>query len=138
MYLKVTETSFETKETTTIWINYKSLKYTHITQKKKMSMYDLISNVGGTLGLFAGVSFVSLFEITEILLEIGFIILARLTSRSVKQQLTDTTLQRMSVSVSDQNEELKSRILDCERKIRELMEQKVDYSENQILTESKT
>ncbi len=36
-----------------------------------MQTFDLVSNVGGILGLFVGISFVNLFEISEILLEIA-------------------------------------------------------------------
>ena len=34
-----------------------------------MNIFDLISSVGGTLGLFIGVSFLILFELLEIILE---------------------------------------------------------------------
>ena len=59
---------------TTIQVYYRSLKYTWIGEQAKMNIFDIISNIGGTLGLFVGLSFVSLFEITEILLEALFIV----------------------------------------------------------------
>jgi hypothetical protein len=37
----------------------------------------MISNVGGTLGLFVGLSVVSIFEVTEILIEVIFILFRR-------------------------------------------------------------
>jgi len=37
----------------------------------------LVSNIGGSLGLFIGLSFVSLFEIFEILMEIVFTVIRR-------------------------------------------------------------
>ncbi len=58
-------------------IFYRSLKYTLITQKPKMLPFDVISNVGGTLGLFVGLSFVSLFEITEMVIEVILIMLRK-------------------------------------------------------------
>jgi len=58
---------------TEIYIYYKSLKYTSITQQAKIKWEQLISNLGGYLGLFVGLSFVSLFEITEIFIELFFI-----------------------------------------------------------------
>jgi len=55
-------------------VYYQSLKYTSITQIPKTKVFDLISNIGGTLGLFIGVSFVTLFEFGELLIECFFLI----------------------------------------------------------------
>ncbi len=55
---------------TEIYVYYKTLKYTSIIQQAKTKPEQLISNLGGYLGLFVGLSFVSLFEITEIIIEI--------------------------------------------------------------------
>jgi hypothetical protein len=55
-------------------VYYQSLKYTSITQIPKTKVFDLISNLGGTLGLFIGVSFVTLFEFGELLIECFFLI----------------------------------------------------------------
>jgi len=57
-----------------IYVYYSSLKYILITEQSQMHIIDLILNEGGTLGLFIGVSFVSLFEISKIILEIIMII----------------------------------------------------------------
>ena len=54
---------------TIIRVYYHSLRFTIISQKPKMLWIELISNVGGTLGLFVGLSFVSLFETAEVILE---------------------------------------------------------------------
>jgi hypothetical protein len=62
---------------TLIKVFYRNLKFTYISQKPKMLFFDVLSNVGGTLGLFVGLSFVSLFEIIEILLELIFTLLSR-------------------------------------------------------------
>ncbi len=56
-------------KTTRIKIFFGSLKYTSITQEPKMNFVDLISNIGGTFGLLIGFSFVTFFEIIEILFE---------------------------------------------------------------------
>jgi hypothetical protein len=53
---------------------YESLSYTVIDQIPKMNMLDLISNIGGNLGLFIGVSFLSFAEIIELFIEILFIL----------------------------------------------------------------
>ena len=39
-----------------------------ITQIPKISLFDLISNIGGTLSLFIGISFFSLVELFEFLI----------------------------------------------------------------------
>jgi hypothetical protein len=55
-------------------IFYESLSYTVIDQVPKMNILDLISNIGGNLGLFIGVSFLSFAEIIELFIEILFIL----------------------------------------------------------------
>jgi hypothetical protein len=51
-------------------VYYEDLKYTLIKQQAKIELFGLISNVGGTLGLFIGFSFISLLEIFEVLAEL--------------------------------------------------------------------
>lgn len=46
---------------------YKDLKYTEITQTAKTNIEDLLSDLGGLLGLFIGASFLSFAEIIELL-----------------------------------------------------------------------
>ena len=62
---------------TRIKMFYRSLKFTQVRQEPKMQLIDLVSNIGGTFGLFIGISFVSLFEITEILVHCFFITFGR-------------------------------------------------------------
>ena len=54
-------------------IYYSELSYIKISETPKTSIIDLLSNLGGTLGLFVGISFLSFIEIVEIILEIIFI-----------------------------------------------------------------
>jgi len=49
------------------------MKYTTVEELEKMNFFDLVSGVGGTLGLFMGISFLSFFEILDILIEIMFV-----------------------------------------------------------------
>ena len=51
-------------------VYYDNLEYISIEQVAKMSFSDLISNIGGNLGLFIGISFLSFAEIIEILIEV--------------------------------------------------------------------
>ena len=53
---------------------YKSLKYTEINQKPEILFIDFISNVGGIMGIFLGISFLSFIEIIELTFE-AFVIL---------------------------------------------------------------
>ena len=49
-------------------IYYSSLKYNLLTESPKMSIADLISQIGGSLGLFVSFSIFTLFEFMEILI----------------------------------------------------------------------
>ena len=53
---------------------YDDLRYTQMSQSQLMTFVDLISNVGGTFGLFIGISFLSLAEIFELIFQIIFIL----------------------------------------------------------------
>ena len=55
-------------------VNYANLQYTFINQIPTSDLISLISNIGGTLGLFLGISFFSLVEILEIFMEIAYIL----------------------------------------------------------------
>ena len=62
-----------------ICIYYRSLYFNIITQQPKMQIFDVISTVGCILGLFVGMSFVSVFELIEIFLEVVFVFFNRLS-----------------------------------------------------------
>jgi hypothetical protein len=55
-------------------VYFEDSAYTSISEIPKMSFLDLIANIGGNLGLFIGISFLSFAEFIELLIEI-FIIL---------------------------------------------------------------
>jgi hypothetical protein len=58
-------------------VYYESLQYTVIDQIAQMNVFDLISNIGGNLGLFIGISFLSFAELIELFVEIICIILGK-------------------------------------------------------------
>jgi hypothetical protein len=62
------------KHSISIYVYYKDLKYTLISNKPKTEFFTIISNMGGTLGLFLGISFLSFIEIFEILFHICHIV----------------------------------------------------------------
>jgi len=57
-----------------IFIYYNDLKYTLISEEPKTETFNFASNIGGILGLFLGISFLSFIEIFEFLFEIIFIL----------------------------------------------------------------
>jgi len=57
-----------------LFVYYKELKYTLISQEPKTVTFNLVSSVGGILGLFLGISFISFIELFEIFLEVIFIL----------------------------------------------------------------
>ena len=67
-------------------IHYESLKYTKISQIPKEKEFDLISSIGGLFGLFIGVSFVTLFEIAELFIEILFNFYS---NKKIRKKITD-------------------------------------------------
>jgi hypothetical protein len=54
-------------------INYNQLCYTQIKEAQKITAIDLATNIGGTIGLFLGLSLLSFIEILELLIEIIFV-----------------------------------------------------------------
>ena len=54
-------------------IFYDSLSYTISTESPKLDTVSFLANLGGTLGLFLGLSVFSLFELVEVLIELFLI-----------------------------------------------------------------
>jgi hypothetical protein len=50
-------------------VYYDQLSYTQISKDAKVELVDLVSSIGGLLGLFLGMSFLSFAEIVEMILE---------------------------------------------------------------------
>ena len=51
-------------------VYYKNFDYTLVSQTPKQELVDCVSNFGGLLGLFVGMSFLSFGELIEALIEI--------------------------------------------------------------------
>ena len=62
-------------------IYYDDLSYTVITESPKILIVNLVSNIGGILGLFVGISFLSFGELFEMFFEIIFIICEKKTQK---------------------------------------------------------
>jgi len=59
-----------------LYIYYNKLSYKFVSQNPKTEMFNFISNIGGLLGVFLGVSFLSFIEIFEIIYEIIIILIS--------------------------------------------------------------
>ena len=60
-----------------VFIYFDELKYTNIEQQPTLELVDVIANIGGTLGLFIGISLLSIIECIEL---IGTLILCMFRS----------------------------------------------------------
>lgn len=63
-------------------IYYDSLDYVAITESPSLNLVTLLSNIGGTLGLFLGISVLSFIEILEVFLEVAFVLYEKLQKMS--------------------------------------------------------
>lgn len=55
-------------------VYYGDMQYVTISEIEKTSLIDIVSGVGGTLGLFVGMSFMSFFELVDVLIETLFLV----------------------------------------------------------------
>ena len=63
-----------------LYINYNSLSYLNYEESPSISVYNLVSNIGGAIGLLLGMSLLSIFEVLEmIFVNIFFIFKHKLT-----------------------------------------------------------
>ena len=69
-----------------IWIYYPTLQYTEIIVTPQVTAFDLLTQIGGSLGLFVSFSIFILFEIIEIVVLIVHVLLSR---RSNKISISD-------------------------------------------------
>ena len=84
-----TNLDYETLKENILAVNvyFEALESTMIDEGKQMELVDLIASIGGTMGLFLGISVLSLFEIVEILLEILLSKTKKLKSNKIKNIL---------------------------------------------------
>jgi hypothetical protein len=67
-----------------IQVIYKEIKYTEITETPSMTWVDLIAAIGGTMGLFLGLSVMVFVEIIELIIEFLFIVARNCSNSSNK------------------------------------------------------
>lgn len=71
-------------------IAYEDIEYTMISEQPTLTIIDVIANVGGTLGLFIGISLLSVFELAEILIKILGIWLRNESKKHGKQSYSSS------------------------------------------------
>lgn len=67
-------TSNNVTSSTLFYFSVNDLSTLKITQIPKMTVFDFVANIGGTLGLFVGVSFLSFVELLELSIDLFFIL----------------------------------------------------------------
>lgn len=58
------------RQMVSVKVYYEDLNFIQITEVETSSLVDLLANIGGTLGLFIGVSFLSFFELVDVIYQI--------------------------------------------------------------------
>ncbi len=66
-------------------VYYSELQYTEINQLEKLSLIDLICDIGGTLGLFIGASLLSFVELLEGFISVAFLFKRKETANTCKK-----------------------------------------------------
>jgi hypothetical protein len=73
-------------------IRFKELKYTDISDSPTMFLGDLIANIGGTMGLFVGVSVLSFVEIIELVIHLLSIYYKKLKIKKLDYEISKNNL----------------------------------------------
>lgn len=71
----VTEDAPAGDESLDLIVVFGELRYTEISQVPKMTVFDLIGSIGGTLGIFVGFQILSIIEIFQFVLEIFLVLI---------------------------------------------------------------
>lgn len=104
----ISENSYSNSTETQIF--YNEFKYTLFTETAKTSGMDLVSNIGGMLSLFIGLSFVSFFEFIEIVIELFFIFLQKNNQKCSNRSRNNKDLQQRISDLENENKKIKSKI----------------------------
>jgi len=123
----IKEKSTSNRSSSRIYIFYKELKYTKYSEIAKTESFDFVSSIGGILGLFIGCSFVTFFELAELIIEICFIFFGK-----KQQQQMDETNEEMSLEeeVKRLKNEINKKNKEMDLKI-ELILQKLKNDQNE-------
>ena len=72
--LRTTRSALSTSNTTVFRFYVRDFSTLEITQIAKIGIFDIISNIGGLLGLFIGVSFLTFMEIVEYIIDVFLVL----------------------------------------------------------------
>ena len=84
-YLNQTFKSEVLKDMSRANIYFKTTTVTHIEEQPMIKGFDLVSSIGGTLGLFVGMSILSMFEVFQLLCELISILFCQEKQNKVKK-----------------------------------------------------
>lgn len=65
-----------------IFVYFDEIKYTSITESPTISFVDLIAGIGGTLGLFIGISLLSFVEVIELIFDMVSVLWSNLRNKN--------------------------------------------------------
>lgn len=74
----MTNSTEVTQRTLELYVYFENMKYMEISEKPSMTWNGLLSNIGGTIGLFLGMSVMSLIEVLELFFSMGCFLAERL------------------------------------------------------------
>ena len=89
------------KSVARLQINYQEMMQTFITEYPKMQAADLVSSVGGILGLFLGLSFLSFIEIIDFLVQFINILVKSVKISRIRKQKQNQVLDIINVKSVD-------------------------------------
>jgi len=126
------------EDITTFRLFYSTLKVTKISQKPKAKIFDLISTIGGILGIFIGLTFVSIFELGEILIEIVYsifsirernnkIFIETIEKERINKEIRDQVKNQLKIELEQNLTSIKQNILD------QLREEQLKEKENKTI-----
>ena len=84
-YLNSSKIDDVAKDMSKAIVYFKTTTVTHIAEEPMMKGFDLISNIGGTMGLFVGMSLLSICELFQLVCELTAIIFCKGKEIKVKQ-----------------------------------------------------
>ena len=76
---------FEITNSLILNIAFDSLSYLNYEESPSISVYNLISNIGGVIGLLLGMSLLSIFEVFEMII-LNIILIIKYNYKKIKQQ----------------------------------------------------
>jgi hypothetical protein len=137
-YAMISENSINPYPAVQIFFN--EFKYTLITETGKTNKMDLVSNIGGLFDLFIGLSFVTLFEFIEIIIELFFIFYEKknkvINAKSFEENLNEAVIYNDFLKRISQLEDeiIKFKLknyCNCDNDVK-----KLNSKQNRMMTES--